>query len=139
MYGLLVADERHFRIERDAEVFIIHFFGHWDAETTRAYMRRLQWLIEFSGLATWGALVDFREWEGATPEAMDMLVKTAEWMMDNGQIAGAHVLNSGVLSQQLGDIQQRRTMRIPFATFLAVEIALPWVWGNVRHVKPLCV
>lgn len=133
MFGLLIADEHHYRISRDGALYIVRLYGYWDEERAWEFLRRFQWLIEISRSANWGVLTDLREWEGGTPKALKIVGQMESWMADNGQTAGAHVLNSGVKSKILLGLQRRQRERILFDTFLSMEIALPWLKAKVRH------
>lgn len=133
MTGIVVAQECDYRVSRTGELFVIGVRGFWDRGSVVEFQRRLQLLVELSGMTHWGLVVDFREWEGASEEAMSLLEALFEWMADYGEIAAAFVVNSGVTSAALQMVRTSQEARVAFETFISLEIAIPWVAGTLRR------
>jgi hypothetical protein len=133
MEGLVVADEAHFTIKKQDNLFLIYFRGYWEMETVKRFKERLHLLIEIQTEPQWGALADLREWDGASEAVLVEAEKILDWMVEHGHCAGAHVLNSGVQKKAIAHLQEIQRARIAFDVFHSVEVALPWLRAKLRQ------
>ena len=134
MYGLLVADHMNYKVFRSDNYFVMQLHGSWSQEDAVEFSERLRLLTELSGLDNWGVLTDFREWEGSTPQAYSEIQRLTDWMVENGEVAAVHVLNSGVKSESMRDLQERQRGRIAFDSFNSIEVALPWLIAKLKSL-----
>ncbi|MDX1296258.1 MAG: hypothetical protein R3302_08320 [Sulfurimonadaceae bacterium] len=133
MYGLLLADEAQFSIRKEENIFLIRLLGYWDLKTAKHFRERFRLLVEIAPEGEWGALADLRDWDGASEEAFIEAKKILDWMVENGQHAGVHVLNSGVRKTEIAHLQEIQRARIAFDVFHSVEVALPWLRAKLRQ------
>ena len=108
------------------EIFIIRFFEKWNLEGANAFFTAYQSAVKGQNLKQFGVLSDLRQFEGGTPDAIARFNKISNWAKENGQIARAQILDSGLKVFTINQIDQGKNL-FSVQTFSNETDALAWL------------
>jgi len=116
-----------YKIEVDENIFIMTYWGSWNAEAAESCFDDFKKLVETSKYTHFGVISDIREWEGSTPSALEIAAKGFEYFNKNGQIASAQVNNSLIKQKLAVKAWNIKDKQIPRDSFTTKEEALSWM------------
>jgi len=108
------------------EIFIIRFFEKWNLEGANAFFTEYQSAVKGKNLKRFGVLSDLRQFEGGTPDAIARFNEISNWAKENGQIARAQIIDSGLKTYTINQIDQGKTL-FSIQTFSNETDALTWL------------
>ncbi len=123
-----------YELEVRGEIFISRFYQTWNEECAKDFFTVYKSLIREKNFKQFGALADFRKFEGGTPEAIEYFEKVTQWTMGHGQIARAQIINS-VLTEYMVNKPSRGKDLFPIKTFEDESSALAWLEHQGLVVK----
>lgn len=129
-----LSDHGYYKLEQRQGFFIVTYMGSWDVEAGKTLFKECQEMIAESGYKKFGILIDLREWEGGTSEALVFVKQASDYLYEHGQIISVHVINSGVKRQFIEPVQQLQASRMVFKQFHSMEVALPWMKAKIKQL-----
>ena len=88
-------------LSTQGQIIIVHAYQAWNLECVEAFYEDYKAFVLKQKFKQFGALVDLRKFEGGTPEAIGSFGRISKWAYDNGQIARAQIINSGLKAYTL--------------------------------------
>ncbi len=95
-----------FELSIKGEILIIRFFHSWNLEGAKAFFTPYRELIQQHNLKQFGILSDLRQFEGGTPDAIEFFEKISDWAQENGQVALALIMDSGLKEFTINQIDK---------------------------------
>ena len=120
------APHGEFEISRKGEVFIIRFIQSWNLEGAVAFFEEYQSVVLRQNLTQFGVVSDLRQFNGGTPDAIAFFRKISQWAKENGQIARAQIVDSGLKAYTIDQIDQGNIL-FEVNTFCNETDALSWM------------
>ncbi len=82
-----------YRFQWYGEVLYVQWIGTFNFEAMSAYMAEHKRQVETAAPPQWGRIVDLREWEGITPDAVSKFDELAQWLETTRCVASAQVFS----------------------------------------------
>lgn len=114
-----------FELSIKGEILIIRFFHDWNLEGAKAFFTRYRELVRQQGLKKFGVLSDLRQFGGGTPDAIAFFEKISDWAQENGQVARALIMDSGLKEFTISRIDKGKN-RFQARAFSDEAEALAW-------------
>lgn len=114
-----------FDLSIKGEIFIIRFFHKWNLEGAKAFFIQYKELIQHCNFKKFGVLSDLKQFEGGTPDAIEFFEGISDWAQENGQIARALILDSGLKEFTIHKIDKGKK-RFHIRAFSDEAEALVW-------------
>jgi len=115
-----------FELSLKGEIFIIRFFHKWNLEGAKAFFIKYKALIQECNLKKFGVLSDLRQFEGGTPDAIDFFEVISDWAQEQGQVARALIMDSGLKEFTIKRIDKEKK-RFHIRAFSNRTEALAWL------------
>jgi hypothetical protein len=108
-------------------VLIATFRGVWNQESVYVLFAEVERrLAEPGAPKRWGALADMRDWQGATPEAMDEYEAGQPRLVAAGLTVVARVFVEGFFNKMI-ETRVRESERIPVLVTDNIDQAFAWL------------
>ena len=117
-----------FDLEILGEVVLVTLEGSWNLEQGKKFFEAYKPLLLEQGFTKFGVVSDFRNLDGATPEAIAFFEEVTAWAKDQGQMARAQVLNSA-LREYIVNQATKSPDIFHIQSFDNEEEALDWMAG----------
>lgn len=117
-----------YRLHRQGDLLWIEAAHSWNAECMQELASELAALPRPA--ARWGLVVDCRQWEGITPDAVEIWLAMFETAVLHGLGAAAAVMPSGFHQRMVEPMERRMQEWAPVQSFLDLESALEWLAGR---------
>ncbi len=114
-----------FELSVKGEILIIRFFHTWNLEGAKAFFARYRDFLQQHGLKKFGVLSDLRQFGGGTPDAIEFFEKISDWAQENGQVARALIMDSGLKEFTISRIDKGKS-RFQAQAFSDEAEALAW-------------
>jgi len=114
-----------FELSVKGEILIIRFFHTWNLEGAKAFFARYKDLLQQRNLKQFGVLSDLRQFGGGTPDAIEFFEKISDWAWENGQVARALLMDSGLKEFTISRIDKGKN-RFQARAFSDETEALAW-------------
>ena len=114
-----------FELSVKGEILIIRFFHNWNLEGAKAFFTQYRALIQQHNLKQFGVLSDLRQFGGGTPDAIEFFEKISDWARENGQVARALIMDSGLKEFTISQIDKGKK-RFQDRAFSGEPEALAW-------------
>src|SRR3989339_1227896 len=114
-----------FEFSVKGEILIIRFFHDWNLEGAKAFFTRYRDLIQQCHLKKFGVLSDLRQFGGGTPDAIVFFEEISDWAQENGQVARALIMDSGLKKFTINRIDKGKN-RFQAQAFSDEAEALVW-------------
>ena len=122
-----------YTIEKRENFFIIKYTGSWNEEAALVMLEDFKSIVDSSGFKKFGIISDLRQWEGSTPESLEVARKGLDYLYAKGQIASAHVSTS-LISEKLAEpIHHIQEQRMHATLTKTVEEAVLWMQNILKE------
>lgn len=117
-----------FTLEWQGDVLIAHYGGAWNEVAVVNLHRQAcaLWTARASG-RRWGMLSDLREWDGATPEAMERWWEFFADAAAHGLSAVTDVMPSHFHEVLVRSLAERASRLVTYKTSVNLESGLAWL------------
>jgi hypothetical protein len=115
-----------FELKVKNKTLISTLFGAWNYETTIRYSKECKQLVDNLTDEPWGSLVDFTEWELATPDILEVVDELNAWASINN-LKYEVVICSLSLQQQLMEQYQESLTSVETKFVKNLEQAYEWL------------
>lgn len=88
-----------FTLKWYGEVLYASWHGNFNREAMVAYVREMTTLVEAEPTRRWGRLVDLREWEGITPDAIAEFYRLSQWIKKTQCVTQVQVFSCSFLQR----------------------------------------
>jgi hypothetical protein len=115
-----------FELSIKGEIFIIRFFHKWNLEGAKTFFAKFKELIQQHNFKKFGVLSDLKQFEGGTPDAIEFFEGISDWTQENGQVARALIIDSGLKEFTINQIDKGKK-RFHIRAFSGEAEALAWL------------
>lgn len=115
-----------FDLDVRGEVLFVTLEGSWNLEQVKKFFGAYKPFVLGQGLEKFGVVSDFRNLEGATPDAIAFFEEVTAWAKEQGQVARAQVLNSALREYIVNQATKSRDI-FQIQSFDNREEALDWM------------
>lgn len=115
-----------YRFKVKGDIIFVQPLQSWNIECVKSFFEAYKALILSRGFEHFGVIVDLRQFEGGTPEAMAYFNKIPEWTAAHGQIARANIVTSEFLEFTVNDPVKGQEL-FPIQSFISETEALIWM------------
>jgi hypothetical protein len=119
-------------LKKSGEIILLRLEGNWNLERAKTFFETYKTFILGMEVSQFGVLTDFRQLEGATPDAIAFFEEISAWARKNGQVARAQILDSD-LRAYIVDQGTRNKDLFPIQSFESQAEALDWL--SARGLK----
>ena len=123
-----------FELAVQGEIIIARFYQSWNKECAKDFFITYKNFILAQNFKQWGAFVDFRKFEGATPQAIKYFEKITLWAKANGIVCRAQITNSK-LTEYVANKPSQGQDHSPIKTFKDEVSAFNWLEAQGLTIK----
>ncbi|MGF1740584.1 hypothetical protein L4C34_05805 [Vibrio profundum] len=108
-------------------------WGAWNDEAIILYGNLWKAEVGKKGFKYWGYCVDVREWELATPSAIDLIFTLTDWCNKHGGIFSGNIVSNIVTDHVITDEHNKREYEHENRTFTNEQECLKWCRAKAEH------
>ena len=124
----------HYTLEKEQGYFIVTYIGSWNEEAAKAFLEVFNPYIVDSGFEKFGIISDLSDWEGATPEALQLGKEAIDDFYAKGQMVSAHVTGSIMKQHFMQEMQKLQAARMAFNQLDTLESAKKWMETKIKEL-----
>ena len=115
----------HFSLGARGQVVFISMVGTWNEECVASFEQAFPAFLQSEKVSgAWGALTDLREWEGATPQALERIAGNVPWLHGLGMAASARIVTEVFYNAMIDKVVE---VNSPYQVFNNPEQGLAWL------------
>ncbi|MGF1740501.1 hypothetical protein L4C34_05335 [Vibrio profundum] len=110
----------------EGNLLIGRSWGSWNLEAITTYADAWKSEVLSRNLGYWGSCVDSRQWELATPDALDDIFTFTNWCYEHGCRFNGTVVDSVMADKMIVNEYEKHDSQLDYRTFTDYQACLIW-------------